>query len=108
MTSEEARELLLLHRFGHPNVNHPKMETGFLGSLRHFRGLNEDNFHEVMAAIRTLAPELQRPDVVDKEILSALWDMCWQASLIGLHSLGALQRNNIISLQEIEQLEDWV
>src|SRR5205085_3718735 len=80
----------------------------FLGSLRPFQGLNEDNFHEVMEALRTLAPELIAGNVVEREIMSALWDICWQASLIGLHSTGALQRNHIISSEEIDKLEDWV
>lgn len=54
MTLSQAKELLLIHA-GYPN--HPKTERGFLGSLRPFQGqLVEENFHEVMSALRVLEP----------------------------------------------------
>lgn len=107
MTPQEARELLLLHSGGHEDISHPKMANGFLGLLRPYTGLNEENFYETMEAIRVLAPEFQG-NAIDKEIMCALWNLCWQASLTGLHSLGALQRNDIITRNDLERLEDWI
>lgn len=108
MNPDEAREALLLHSFAHPDLNHPKMEAGFLGSLRPYRGLNKENFLEVMEAIRALAPELQKQEVVDRKIISALWNICFQTWAIALQSGGALNRNSLIDAQETEQLESWL
>ena len=92
MTVEEARELILLHGYSHPDLDHPKLETGFLGSLRPYQGLNEENFREVKEAIRVLAPEIQAREVVDKQIVSALWAICFCALAWGVYPEGLLER----------------
>ena len=66
MDFDRAKELLLLHSCGHPDFHHPKWSTGFIGSLRPYTGLNEDNFHEVMAAIVAVAPHLADRQVLDR------------------------------------------
>lgn len=40
--------------------------------------------------------------------MSDLWNMSWQAQLIGLDITGALQRNNVLDSEETGKLEDWV
>src|SRR5438128_1239377 len=107
MSAEQAKELLLLHSFSYPDVDHPKMTSGFLGSLRPYRGLNEENYHEVMEAIRTLAPQLQASEV-DREVISALWAICYLARLWGLEPDGMLQRNGLIEPADIERLSKWL
>jgi hypothetical protein len=108
MTPDEAKELLMLHSFAHADVDHPKMETGFLGSLRPYRGhLIEANFHEVMAALRVLVPSLQQPSV-DREIISALWGICHLGRMWGVDPDGMLQRNHLIAPQDVKTLELWV
>ncbi len=73
MTLDEAKELLLLHAFSHPSsADDPRAAAGFLGSLRPYAGsLNPGNFHEVMAALETVAPALEGSSV-DREVVSAL------------------------------------
>jgi hypothetical protein len=107
MTTEEALALIRKHAFRDGDFDTLTSPDSFLGSLRPFVGLREESFKEVMEALRVLAPSL-RTDVVDRELMSDLWNMCWQASLIGLHSTGALQRNHIISDEETNKLEGWV
>lgn len=108
MTPAQAKESLLIHSFGHPDMNHPKMERGFLGSLRPYRGaLVVESFHEVMAALRVLAPTLQQP-TVDREVVGALWHICHLAQSWGIHPDGMLRRNGLIQPQDIERLERWV
>jgi hypothetical protein len=102
-----ARELLLLHSTGHPDVHHPTWERGFLGSLRPYRGLREANLHEVMAALVALAPELRR-ERVDREVVAALWGICMLARLCGLHPDGMLRRNGLISDEDVARLDAWV
>lgn len=107
MTAAEARELLLLHSFSYHDLDHPKMVGGFLGSLRPYQGLNEKNFHELMEAIGVLAPQLQA-EKVDREIVSALWAICFLARLWGLEPDGMLQRNGLIAPEDIKRLSDWL
>lgn len=108
MDFSTAKELLLLHSFSHPDINHPKMERGFLGSLRPYRGLNEDNFHEVMHAIIALAQHLQQQNQVDKEVISALWAICELGRAWGVHPQGMLRRNNLITDEDVARLEQWI
>jgi hypothetical protein len=107
MTSQEARELLLLHSFAYHDLEHPKMIGGFLGSLRPYQGLNEKNFHEVMEALYVLAPQLQM-ERVDREIVSALWSICYAAWLWGLDPGGMLQRNGLIAPEDVRRLGKWL
>lgn len=61
--------LLKCHAFSYDDLSHPKMQNGFTGSLRPFRGhLIEENFHELMEILRVLAPELARP-TLDREVM---------------------------------------
>ena len=107
MTRDEAKKLLLMHSFMSEDIEHPKMTTGFLGSLRPYKGLQENNFHEVIAVLRVLAPELCR-ETVDTQIVSALWGMCKLARAWGVHPQGMLRSNNLIADRDAERLEDWV
>jgi len=51
VTEDEAKKALLSH------VG-PDLKTGFLGMLRPYGGLQEERFHEVMAALAALGPSL--------------------------------------------------
>jgi|SRR6478735_7093193 len=109
MTREEAKELLQLHSFSHPNAHSdPRAERGFLGSLRPYQGsLIPANFHGVMAALVTLATELEQPSL-DREVVSAVWGITHLARAWGLEPEGMLRRNNLISEEDIETLASWV
>lgn len=109
MTSTRAKELLLLHSFSHPEAaEHPKAARGFLGSLRPYRGhLLDENFHDVMQALRTLAPTLT-VTAIDREVVAALWGICHFARAWGIHPEGMLRRNDLIGEADIAKLERWV
>lgn len=107
MTTAEARELLLLHSFSYHDLEHPKRAGGFLGSLRPYHGLKEKNFHELMEAIGVLAPQLQAAKV-DREIVSALWAICYLARLWGIEPGGMLQRNRLIAADDVDRLGKWL
>jgi hypothetical protein len=108
MTFEEAKNLLLLHSLSHSDLNNPLMEQGFLGSLRPYKGLQPENFHQIMTAISTLAPHLQQKEYLDKAIISALWGICHYARAWGIHPDGMLRRNNLISDEDVARLEIWL
>ena len=108
MELADAKNLLLLHSFGHPDQEHPTMSGGFVGSLRQYMGLNLDNFHEVMAAIVGVAPHLVQERYIDREIVDALWSLCWSARNRGLDPNGMLQRDCLIDDEDVDRLESWI
>jgi hypothetical protein len=107
MDAARAKELLLLHSTGHPDIRHATWAGGFLGSLRPYSGLRERNFHEVMAAVVALAPELRR-ERVDREVVAPLWALCFYARLWGVDPDGMLSHNNLISPEDTARLGGWV
>jgi hypothetical protein len=107
MDADQAKELLLIHSLSHPDRGHPKLATGFLGSLKTYRGLREDAYHEVMQALITLAPQF-RYGAVDRDVIKALWSICDFGRQWGLHPTSALQRNHLISTAEAARLEKWI
>jgi len=91
------------------DVNHPKMENGFLGMLRPFSGkLYEENYHEVIAAIKTLADEIKNKEKVDKEVISAIWGICHLTRSWAIDEEGMLRRNDLINEEQIKKLEEWI
>jgi hypothetical protein len=107
MTSAEARESLRFHSGSHPDVDDPRWSRGFLGMLRPYGGLRETSFHEVMRALRELATDLQN-EMVDREVVSALFGICHLARAWGIHPDGMLRRNGLIAPTDVERLERWV
>lgn len=108
MTEDEALELLKHHSYAHEDFYHPKTERGFLGMLRPFDGkLYEENFHELMTIVKTLAPRF-RNDRIDRQIISSLWSICQLSSAWGLGKEGMLRGNNLISDKQVAQLSIWI
>lgn len=109
MTKKEAKQLLQYHSFRDSDINHPKMEHGFLGMLRPFKGkLIEENYHEIIEAIKTLADELRDEEKVDKEIIAAIWNICHMTRSWAIEPEGMLRRNELINKEQIEKLENWI
>ena len=109
MISLEARELILHHAYSHPcSAEHPKSATGFLGSLRPYRGnLDPANFHEVMESLRVLAPSLETQSV-DRELVGAILAITHLARMWGVDADGMLRRNDLISDDDVTTLRGWV
>lgn len=84
------------------------MESGFLGSLRPFRGqLIEENFHELMEIVRTLVPQLKQP-ALNREVMSCLWSIMHLARAWAISADGMLRRNQLISDEQIALMEEWL
>lgn len=106
---EDARTLLAAHSFAHDDINHPTMETGFLGSLRPYRGRpNHEAFHEVMACLKAIGPSLSSADLVDRRVVSNVWGICHFARDWAIHPDGMLRRNGLISEADVETVECWI
>ncbi len=110
MDYETAKRLLVLHGPGTfvTSVQSQFLETGFLGSLRPYKGLQEKNFHQVMEALLTVSQSISALPQVDRDLVHAIWDICSTARLQGLSPHGLLQRNKLISQDDIARLTQWV
>lgn len=109
MDIRQAKELLKLHAYIHEDIYNHKMQTGFLGSLRPFTGLNEDNFHEVMYAMKVMEPLFNSNETkIDRQVISAVWGVCHLARAWCIHPDGMLRRNNLITNDDTLKLESWL
>ncbi|MCA9206052.1 MAG: hypothetical protein KDA59_23530, partial [Planctomycetales bacterium] len=74
---DEAKVLLAIHSFTHDDLNDSRMDGGFMGSLRPYRGkLNHEAFHEVFACLKSLGPTLSEANTVDRRVIRDLWGIC--------------------------------
>jgi hypothetical protein len=109
MTYEEAKYQLSLHRGVLDEARREwVLEDGFVVSLRPYSGLHEKNLHLVMEALLTVGERLHREPQVDRDLLSTIWSICFYARIWGLHPDGMLQRNDLITKDDITRLELWV
>lgn len=107
VTPETARELLQFHSGAHAEVEDPRWTHGFLGMLRPYHGLCEENFHSVMACLRVLAPGMQQ-QTVDRDVVAAFWAICHLGRAWGVWPEGMLRRNDLITADDVVRLEDWL
>lgn len=105
MQLSEAKFLIRMHA---GTVEGPKMDTGFIGCLRPYRGLDDENFEEVVEAIATVANDLEVGPQVDRDVIFALWSMCQTARIYGVREGGILTRNHLTSPDDRRKLEMWV
>jgi len=109
LSPKEAIELLQIHSFTYHDVHDPRMENGFLGSLRPYQGtLNHDAFLELMACIKTLGPNLSRGESVDRQIISNLWGICQLARAWAIYPEGMLRSNKLINDADVKTMDDWL
>ena len=110
MDYEEAVNLILMHGVGRDDVplEEALLKEGFLGSLRPFWGLHEENFLQVMRAIIALKPHLAELRTWERRLVEGLWGLTTTARLWGLDPNGMLQRNHLLSAEDTKQLLLWV
>jgi hypothetical protein len=58
--------------------------------------------------LKALADEIDGPEKVNRKIVSALWGMCHLARAWAVYPEGMLISNNLITAQQVEQIEDWI
>jgi hypothetical protein len=104
MTPQSARAILKRHTAPPTDGD---AETGFLGRLRPYRGLREEDFREIMSALATLAPDLRRSKV-DRELVADLWELIFLPWLWALAPGGMLQQSKQVSEEDQRTLAKWL
>jgi hypothetical protein len=107
---EAAVNVILMHSGGRDDVplDEALYPEGFLGCLRPFSGLREENFLQVMDAIIALRPDLMGRQEWDVRLVAGLWGLVVTARNWGLDPGGMLQRNRLLSPADTELLRLWV
>ena len=79
MEYDDAVNSILMHGIGREDVplDQALIPHGFLGSLRPYTGLREENFLQVMNAIIALAPHLVGKDLFERRLVSGLWELAF-------------------------------
>ncbi len=103
MTPDYAKQLILKHALVSRDAADLASNHGFLGSLKNESGLNENNFHEVMASIAELAPNFtETEDGHNPEIMAALW------RIVTLGREWGLSPDSSVTVREAHMFEDWI
>jgi hypothetical protein len=107
---DEAVNLILMHGIGRDDVplDEALIPNGFLGSLRPYTGLREENFLQVMEAIVALAPHLAGKDQFERRLVSGIWELVQRTRAWGLDPHGMIQRNKLMSPADTKRLWLWV
>ena len=109
MDYEEAIHQLRLHTgFIDGARSQFHLEDGFLTCLRPYTGLQEKNFHAVMAALLAVGKRIHREPTIEREIVEAVWWMCYHARSWGVEPDGVLRRNELITPADATRLARWV
>ena len=108
MNREEAIERLKFHSGSHEDIENPRWQSGFLPSLRPYKGLNYAAYESLMQCLETLKPDIKDKETINAEIIQELWTICHYAKAWGADPQGMLRRNNLISEPDLEQLEEWI
>ena len=108
MNREQAIEELFYQSGRHEDVESPRWTYGFLGMLRRFQGqLFEENFHNIIRALYVLSEDIAQ-DEVRNEIIASIWGICHLARAWAVYPEGLLQSNNVISTEQVTQIEGWI
>jgi hypothetical protein len=110
MDYEEAVNLILMHGAGRDDVPlaDALIENGFLGCLRPYSGLREENFLQIMQAIIALKPHLSGAKAWELRLVYGLWELTTTARRWGLDPNGMLQSNHLLSEEDTRRLLLWV
>jgi hypothetical protein len=104
----EAKALLMAHSYLGQDHDHPAQVCGFLGCLRPWQGLREENFQQVLSALDALSEELLTSPTLDRDIINALWGICYLSRSWGVEPGGMLRRHHLIGDEEIATLATWI
>lgn len=110
MEYRDALNTILMHGIGRSNVplEHALCRDGFIGCLRPWSGLRDENYIELMRAILSLKESLGDRTEWPKELIAGIVGITRMAHCWALDDTGMLRRNGLISDDEVAKLRGWV
>jgi len=110
MNEHQAKEELSFHSGRNSDIDDPRWQAGFLGSLRPYQGMSlvEENFHKIIECLRIIAPALQNNDNLSKSLVSDVSGILCLGKAWAVHKDGMLLRNNIINEMQAQQIDNWL
>ena len=108
LTREEAIELLAIHTYTCEGSDDPRLSRSFIGSLRPFSKLYPESFHEVMACIKKLGPELGKSDLISRELVLQFWGLWHMVFVFAQDHTGELRGRGLITDEDIHTMDVWV
>ena len=109
MEYRDALNTILMHGVGRSDI--PLTECvyaeGFIGCLRPWSGLRDENYVELMTAIVSLRESLAGHDHWPAELVLGLWGITRTAYCWGIDDAGMLRRNGLISADDVAKLRFW-
>lgn len=108
MTFDEAKERLGFHCGSDPRIEDPRWAAGFLSSLKPYSGLRRDVMNDVRACFDVVKGHLASAPEIDRNVISSLWGIVHFGRAWAIDPDGMLQRNNLITSEDAEELETWL
>lgn len=110
MNIETALLELSFHSARNENIDDPRWQNGFLGSLRPYRGFSlvEQNFHNVMKCLKALEIYLKDSDKLCKDLAANVSSIITFGRAWAVHEQGMLRRNKLIKASQTKTIEEWI
>ena len=110
MEYRDALNTILIHEVGRTDVplSDSTLDDGFIGCLRPWSGLRDENYRELMSAIVSLHFSLDATDCWPRELILGLVGISRMTHCWALNDTGMLQRNNLITDEELTKLRGWI
>ena len=110
MNYRDALNTILLHGVGRDDVplEQSTLDSGFVGCLRPWSGLRDDNYHDLMRAILSLHDSVGDSDNWPKELVLGLFGIIRMTHCWGLDDTGMLRRNDLIPDDDVAKLRGWI
>jgi hypothetical protein len=110
MEYRDALNTILMHGIGRSNVplSEARHEHGFIGCLRPWSGLRDENYLDLMAAILSLSQSLAGRDAWPIELVAGIMGIMRMAHCWGVDDTGMLRRNRLISAKDVAKLRFWI
>jgi len=109
MEYRDALNTILMHGIGRSDVPSSEAcyEHGFIGCLRPWSGLRDENYRELMTAIVSLRHSLAERDAWPTELIAGIVGITRMAHCWGIDETGMLRRNNLITDTDVARLRQW-
>lgn len=92
----------------HAGLTDISYRKGFVGCLRPYCGLHDENFHTVIQSLLIVGDEFASSERVERCVVGAMFSITVTARRWGVDEDGMLVRNRLISPEDRDMLRRWI